>query len=75
MDLKKKHGQRIINYVNEALVYYGIIDAGKMHELTCQALQLPLEKHDFDALMRDTSLDDDEDMVIDRHRKWVRSRV
>jgi len=73
MELKKKHGQRIINYVNGALVYYGIIDAGIMHELTCQALQLPLEKHDFDELMRDAELDDDDDdnLVIGCYKKYL----
>ncbi len=72
MELKKKHGQRIINYVNGALVYYGIIDAGKMHELTCQNLQLPIEDHDFNELMRDASMDDDDDnLVIDCYKKYL----
>jgi hypothetical protein len=72
MELKKKHGLRIINYVNGALVYYGIIDAGKMHELTCQSLQLPIEFHDFNELMRDASVDDDDDdLVISYYRKYL----
>ncbi len=72
MELKKKHGRRIINYVNGALVYYGIIDAGKMHELTCQSLHLPIELHDFNELMRDASVDDnDDDLVISFYRKYL----
>lgn len=72
MELKKKHGLRIINYVNGALVYYGIIDAGKMHELTCQSLHLPIEFHDFNELMRDASVDDDDDdLVISFYRKYL----
>lgn len=72
MELKKKHGRRIINYVNGALVYYGIIDAGKMHELTCHSLHLPIELHDFNELMRDASVDDDDDdLVISYYRKYL----
>jgi hypothetical protein len=72
VELKKKYGRRIINYVNGALVYYGIIDAGKMHELTCQSLHLPLEFQDFNELMRDASVDDDDDdLVISFYRKYL----
>jgi len=69
MELTKKHGQRIINYVNGALIYYGIIDAGKMHELTCQNLQLPIDVHEFNELMRDAAMDDDDDNLVIRYYK------
>ncbi len=72
MALKEKDRNRILNYVNGALVYYGIIEAGKMLELVKENLTLQVNKKDFDEIMKEAALDEeDDDLVIDRYKQYL----
>lgn len=70
--LQDKDRKRILDYVNGALVYYGIIEADEMLELVRENLNLQVDKKDFAEIMKEASLDEEDDnLVIDCYKNYL----
>ncbi|MDW7730417.1 MAG: hypothetical protein SCJ94_10515 [Bacillota bacterium] len=65
------NAQRILDYINGALIYYGIIHTDEMLDIVRQNLQVQLDRKEFDKIIAEALKDDNHDYYFSRSRQFL----